>query len=106
LHRRKGSAPIKNELTEFCYSQFTQFPELFAGANPVPGTAEEWQNVYVSDVKDFHTAGKVSATLGIPITKLPARSSYIMPDGTRVEVPLNNYKNAVEHVQKFVDKLG
>jgi cellulose biosynthesis protein BcsQ len=97
---------IKNELTEFCYSQYTQFPELFAQANPVPQSAKAWQSIYVSDVKDFHTAGKVSATLGIPLTKLPARSSYTMPDNTRVEVPLVRYQGAVQHVERFVNKLG
>jgi hypothetical protein len=97
---------IRNELIEFCYAQYINFPELFAQLAVPPSSMSEWELLFVSDVKDFHTAGKVSATLGIPLTKLTERTSYLMPDGTRVEVPIGNYEKAVEHIRKFVGKLN
>ena len=96
---------IRNELTEFCYAQYIQFPELFETADDPPKNLGEWEDMYISDIKDFHTAGKVSATLGIPLTRLVERTSYVMPDGTRVEVPVGNYERAVEDVKAFVAKL-
>src|ERR1700677_884424 len=46
---------LRNELTEFCYEQYVQFSGLFASAqDPIP-SADDWRDVYMSDVKDFHT---------------------------------------------------
>lgn len=96
---------LRSELTEFCYQQYKAFPELFAGvANPI-ASLQEWQNVFVSDVKDFHTAGKVSATLGIPLHHLPNRRTYRMPDDTQVTVAEDQYRQAVVDIREFVDKI-
>lgn len=96
---------LRNELTNFCYEQFQAFPELFAtGAEP-ESSLEEWRELYLSDVKDFHTAGKVSATLGIPLHRLPFRSRYTMPDSTVVELPESNYTQAVADISAFVEKI-
>jgi cellulose biosynthesis protein BcsQ len=97
---------LRRELTEFCYDQYCAFPELFAPVTDGPMTdIAEWGNLFVSDIKDFHTAGKVSATLGIPLHRLPERTTYHMPDGTVVKVPAENYTQAVADVRRFVDKL-
>lgn len=96
---------LRGELTEFCYQQFVTFPGLFAPPQDPVASREEWSEVYVSDVKDFHTAGKVSATLGIPLHQLPQRQSYTMPDQTVVNVPQDNYKQAVADIRAFVDKI-
>jgi cellulose biosynthesis protein BcsQ len=97
---------IRNELIEFCYAQYVAFPELFAQLTKPPENMVQWESLFVSDIKDFHTAGKVSATLGIPLTKLTERNTYLMPDGTRVEVPTGNYEKAVTHIRSFVGKLS
>lgn len=96
---------LKDELTDFCYQQYQQSPGLFAVPSVVPKTVDEWRKEFVSDVKDFHTAGKVSAALGIPLHKLPAEHSYLMPDGTKIEVPAGNYPKAVENIRAFVAAL-
>jgi cellulose biosynthesis protein BcsQ len=99
-------ASIKAELIEFCYQQFVEFPALFATCNETPNSMEGWAEYYVSDVKDFHTAGKVSAALGIPMFKLPSRTNYLMPDGTKVKLPIDNYSKALIDMESFVDKLN
>lgn len=96
---------LRNELTEFCYAQYTQFPTLFASTVDPVTSADDWRDIYVSDVKDFHTAGKVSATLGIPLHRLPLRQSYKMPDDTVVNLPEDNYTQAVKDIRAFVDKI-
>lgn len=96
---------LRSELTEFCYEQFTAFPELFAPSDVTPDTVEAWREVYVSDVKDFHTAGKVSASLGIPLHRLPDEGRYNMPDGTQVGLPRSNYELAVTNIRDFVAKI-
>lgn len=102
----KAYESLKSELVAFSYDQYTAFPDLFAQAQTPPADVSQWREVYVSDVKDFHTSGKVSATLGIPICSLPSRSSYTMPDGDVVPLPPKNYAEAVENVKDFVSKLG
>ena len=96
---------LKDELVAFSYDQFSKLPQYFATSSPVPRTLQEWERAYVSDVKDFHTAGKVSATLGIPLEQLPLRSSYRMPDGDIVTLPPSNYTQAVEDIRAFVSKI-
>ncbi|MDM3847687.1 MAG: ParA family protein [Aphanizomenon gracile PMC638.10] len=98
-------ASIKTELMDFCYQQFNTFPDLFYPCDKVPTSLDAWQNSYVSDIKDFHTSGKVSSSLGIPMFKLPGQSQYTMPDGSNVKLPSSNYEEAVEDIQLFVKKL-
>jgi cellulose biosynthesis protein BcsQ len=102
----KAYDSLKAELVEFSYQQFVAFPALFASATSPPTTVAAWKDIYVSDVKDFHTAGKVSATLGIPLVNLPEKSSYTMPDGETVPLPSKNYTQAVIDVRAFVGKLA
>ncbi len=101
----KAYDSLKAELVDFSYDQFSKLPQYFAPSSPVPRTLQEWTRTYVSDVKDFHTAGKVSATLGIPLEQLPLRSSYRMPDGDTVNLPPSNYTQAVQDIRDFVSKI-
>jgi len=101
----KAYDSLKVELVSFAYDQYQRFPDLFADAQSAPSSLREWQDIYVSDVKDFHTAGKVSATLGIPLVTLPSQSSYAMPDGDVVSLPSKNYTQAVNDIRAFVGKL-
>lgn len=96
---------IRTELTNFCYEQYRNFPKFFTGYNSTPTSLDEWISYYVSDIKDFHTAGKVSSSLGIPMFRLPNQSKYTMPDGTGVNLPASNYPRALENIKNFVSKL-
>ncbi|ABO49526.1 ATPase domain protein [Desulforamulus reducens MI-1] len=95
---------IKSELMEFCYKQFNKFPNLFYPASNVKDESD-WEQYFVSDVKDFHTAGKVSAALGIPICNLPNSTKYTMPNNNEVVIPKGNYTQAVDDVKAFVNKI-
>jgi hypothetical protein len=59
----------------------------------------------MSGIKDFHTSGKVSSSLGIPMFLLPSQSKYTMPDGSDVKLPISNYSSALENIELFVNKL-
>lgn len=97
---------VKNELVTFCYEQSKLHPELFSTfSRPITNQAD-WGNIYVSDTKDFHTAGKVSASLGIPLHRLPDRAKYTMPDGEVVQVPQKNYQESLDHIEALVTKIG
>ncbi|MBW4478715.1 MAG: ParA family protein [Tolypothrix brevis GSE-NOS-MK-07-07A] len=96
---------IRTELITFCYDQFKKFPSLFALCENTPTSKEEWENYYVSGIKDFHTSGKVSSSLGIPMFLLPNQSKYTMPDGSDVKLPSSNYSEALENIESFVNKL-
>lgn len=65
---------LKNELNDFCYGQYTRFNQLFCTSQTSITNKEDWSDIFVSDIKDFHTAGKVSTSLGIPITSLPLQT--------------------------------
>jgi hypothetical protein len=101
----KAYDSIRTELIDFCYKQYQKYPERFASTNEPINYRDEWESLYVSDIKDFHTAGKVSASLGIPLFKLPRRSKYKMPDGSEVEVIKARYEAALENIESFVAKL-
>ena len=96
---------IRTELLDFCYKQFTNYRGLFAVCSSTPTSFDEWASFYVSDIKDFHTAGKVSSSLGIPMFRLPNQSKYTMPDGTAVNLPVRNYPQALENINTFVNKI-
>ncbi len=96
---------VKNELVSFCYDTYKSKPKLFAIASQRISSKRAWEAEYVKDTKDFHTSGKVSAGLGIPLHRLPAKSSYLMPDGTTIGLPPNNYAKALEDVRNFVNDL-
>jgi cellulose biosynthesis protein BcsQ len=101
----KAYDSIRTELIDFCYEQYKIFPSLFATINKTINNRDEWEEIFVSDIKDFHTAGKVSSSLGIPLFKLPRRSKYTMPDGSEVEVIKARYEKALENIESFVAKL-
>lgn len=96
---------VRNELVSFTYGSFCTHPQYFAPVDPAPTTRRKWEQAYVADTKDFHTAGKVSAGLGIPVHRLPSKSTYTMPDGTSISLPLGNYSEALTHIKKFVAGL-
>lgn len=97
---------VRNELINFCYATYQAHPEFFAGTSASVPNKGSWESLYVSDTKDFHTSGKVSSGLGIPLHRLPDHGSYTMPDGTQIGLPANNYQLALKHVQDFVHKLA
>lgn len=97
---------VRNELINFCYATYQALPELFASPLEQVQNQKDWESTFVSDTKDFHTSGKVSAGLGIPLHKLPEHGSYVMPDGTEIGLPSTNYQLALKHVHDFVRKLG
>ena len=96
---------IRSDLIQYAWEQFKLDPSIFAGTGDVTTTKAEWEDAYVSNIKDFHTSGKVSASLGIPLHRLPLQSSYEMPHGETVSLPPKNYVDSLEHLESFVAKL-
>jgi hypothetical protein len=96
---------VRKEIIDFCYKQFREQPHLFFSDNNIPTNRDKWTNAFFSDVKDFHSAGKVSSALGIPMFKLPAQSAYTMPDGKQVQLPSSGYQKALENISDLVNKL-
>ncbi|MBF2088120.1 MAG: AAA family ATPase [Synechococcales cyanobacterium K44_A2020_017] len=96
---------VRNELIEFCKQQYDNFPHLFTSAKSQVNDVSDWSRNYVSNIKDFHTAGKVSATLGIPMHKLPEKNLYVMP-GREVKLSPKSYEEALRHLNSFVDKIN
>jgi hypothetical protein len=102
----KAFDSIKSELVAFCYNQWQKNPTLFAQPDEMITDEEMWESIYMSSVKDFHTSGKVSASLGIPLHSLPSNSSYTMPDGDTVRVSYKTYAESVENIKDFVRKIS
>lgn len=97
---------VREDLVSYCYQQYLADPSIFASCVQPPTSEEEWEDVYVSKVKDFHTAGKVSASLGIPLHKMPGQQKYTMPNGDIVKVPPANYALSLRHVQALTAKIA
>lgn len=98
-------ASIQNEISEFAWEQYRSDSSVFATILSPPTSKKQWENIFMSNVKDFHTSGKVSSSLGIPLHRLPMRTNYTMPDGTSVNVPKINYEESLNHLKLFVKKL-
>jgi len=62
-------------------------------------------NFKISHVKDFHTAGKVSSTLGIPIKKLVGKTKYIMPNGDKVNLQKKTYEESVVNIEELLKNI-
>lgn len=96
---------VREELIDYVYQQYSADPSIFW---PLDGTIRgktDFESLYISNVKDFHTAGKVSASLGIPMHRLPRQTNYVMPNGDNVNIPNKNYAVSLNHVHEFVQKL-
>lgn len=96
---------IKDSLCEFAFQQYEYFPELFTDRDVEIEDVQEWSESYLSEVKDFHTSGKVSASLGIPLFKLPAQTHYTMPNGEVINVVRERYSEARDHMDELVQKF-
>jgi len=96
---------VRNELVSFCYTQYLQYPHLFFPSSIPISSLDDLENIYVSNTKDFHTSAKVSASLGIPVHRLPNRTKYTMPDNTEITLPTGNYSESLKDIQKFVDRI-
>lgn len=96
---------VKNDLVKFCFNQYKSFPQYFCKTDDI-NDMNKWISRYVFDVKDFHTAGKVSSSLGIPISELKKQYKYVMPDGNEVKLPLSNYEKAVDDMENVVNKIA
>lgn len=102
----KAFASVRSELLEFCFQQWQSKKSLFADTQDRISSIDEWEKAYISNIKDFHTAGKVSASLGIPLHQLPNQSSYTMPDGETINLPTRNYQESLDHVHDFAKKIA
>ncbi|HEY6529157.1 MAG TPA: ParA family protein [Cellvibrionaceae bacterium] len=100
----KAFDSVRAELIGFCFERWQSKSDLFASVDDVT-SMKSWESTFVSNVKDFHTAGKVSASLGIPIHKLPNRTTYQMPDGDSVQLPIRNYEDSLKNIQLLVEKI-
>ncbi|MCF7745207.1 ParA family protein [Aeromonas veronii] len=94
---------IKAALCEFAYEQYRIHPDLFSDPIMPVNDFRDWKESYLSEVKDFHTSGKVSATLGIPLLNLTMQTHYTMPNGEVVNVVRERYEEAREHISNLVD---
>lgn len=101
----KAFQDIRSTLSSTCYRHFQDFPTLFAAAKHVPRTQQAWANTYLANVKDFHSAGKISSALGIPLHRLPERKSYKMPNGRRVTLQPERYQKSVDEMAELVDQF-
>lgn len=97
---------LKSELSDFCYKQYVESPELFASTLGSLNSREDWEDWYLSLVKDFHTSGKVSASLGIPLYKLRDKVKYTMPNGEEITVTRERYQEARDHVSSLVSRIS
>ena len=102
----KAYDSIKSELIEFCHGQYLASGENFASVSggSVLNKSDR-VDAFVSDVKDFHTAGKVSSSLGIPLHRLSHKCVYEMPDGAEIQLSLETLDAAKGHVKGFVGKI-
>ncbi|EPD1673504.1 TPA: ParA family protein [Escherichia coli] len=98
----KAYDAIKNDLCEFAYQQYVTFPDLFSPRKDPVTSKSKWVKAFLSEVKDFHTSGKVSASLGIPLFKLPEQTHYVMPNGEEINVVRERYREAREHIDELV----
>jgi len=96
---------VRSEIVDFSWQQFQADSSIFTPTTGIIQNQKDWEQTYFSNVKDFHTSGKVSASLGIPLHRLPDRTVYKMPDGSSVTLPKNNYLEALQHVQRLVNKI-
>lgn len=96
---------MREELVDFAYQQYVADPAIFYPTRTAVRDKAHFESLYISNVKDFHTAGKVSASLGIPIHRLPNQTNYVMPNGENVNIPSKNYSASLSHVHDFVAKL-
>lgn len=96
---------VREELIDFIYQQYVTDPSIFWPHQLPPQSKTAFGDLYVSNVKDFHTAGKVSASLGIPLHRLPSNTKYNMPHGEVVQLPKKNYAESLAHIMNFVQKL-
>lgn len=96
---------IRSDLIDYAWEQYTNDPSIFVSTGNNLTNAQDWEDTYVSNVKDFHTAGKVSSSLGIPLHMLPTQNKYKMPYGDPVTIPSANYSESLQNITDFVDKL-
>ncbi|WP_242890212.1 ParA family protein [Stenotrophomonas maltophilia] len=96
---------VRDDLVTYCYDQYKADPSIFANCTPPPTDKHSWESLFVSNIKDFHTAGKVSASLGIPLHKMVSQTEYVMPNGKTVNVPKGNYQLSLNHIQSLTSKI-
>lgn len=95
---------IRSDLIEYAWEQYLAYPDIFVTVDEVDNVTD-WESTFVSNVKDFHTAGKVSSSLGIPLHQLPRQNTYKMPFGDPVKIPASNYSESLNNIEDFVYKL-
>lgn len=100
----KAYNALRSELMNYCFEEWSNSPQNFSATTNKISSEREWQDTFVSNVKDFHTAGKVSSSLGIPLHRLNA-TFYQMPDGERVQISSQTLSEAIEHIESLVNKI-
>ncbi|MDE1477600.1 ParA family protein [Xenorhabdus bovienii] len=101
----KAYDAMKSELANFAYEQYKSMQDIFTETEYQVNDLDDWKDEFLSEVKDFHSSGKVSASLGIPLYLLPERTKYTMPNGDEVILAKNAYQEALDNISDLVDKF-
>jgi len=98
---------IRSELLDICWQHYQTHPAYFAplGNNAKATSKKSFSKLYMSDVKDFHSAGKVASALGIPMYRLTHATRYTMPDGSTINLPKANYSAALAEIDTLVGRI-
>jgi cellulose biosynthesis protein BcsQ len=95
----KAFDAVKKDIISFAYDQYKAYPNRFTSEDEYDKPT--WSKRYIHEIKDFHTPGKVSSALGIPMYKLKA-NKYTMPNKDVVEISTKQIKESHENLNDFV----
>ena len=95
---------LSDATADTLYAAFQKHPDYFTSKKVKPKTIDEFRNTYSVALRDFNTAGVVSAHLGRPLSKMD--QGYYSVHGMNVKVNadrVSECSQALNELVQFID---
>jgi hypothetical protein len=94
---------LSDATADTLYAAFTSHPSYFTARSKKPISIQEFRKTYSISLRDFNTAGVVSAHLGTLLSSM--KQGYFQVHSTNVKVNAEQIKGAADAVNSLLDSL-
>ena len=94
---------LSDATADTLYQAYQTHPQYFTARNPAPSTIQEFRDSYAQPLRDFNTAGVVSAHLGRRLSNL--QGGYYQIHGVPVQINSARVQECLQAVDAVVGQL-
>jgi cellulose biosynthesis protein BcsQ len=96
---------VSQEAVRYMFTEFLENPNRFLDYEKVAKNHESFEEIYSIELRDFNSAGVVSANQGLPLSRMQNQRLYDVYDAKDIHVSNKQRKLCLEVIEILVSRL-